>query len=520
MNYIYTTYNKHNLLSAHISSDELECFQTSFNFNPNKSIPKFFDECQKLDAFDKQYSSQLSSVARESIMNTLSSSYSQIVQYYCTQSQIQPANLPEEEWKVFRTSLAFSIKHPYNHHVMEIIETFCISFVYAVDVPVERKVHILDMLVHLAPSQEEQLAYMNQIDMLLLRTQEQPQKKLTKYDIETDKQNVHSTILNTIFRRKLLYLQQHHKIEHTFEEYCKILTLPAAKRPLQHKMPQSRISQARPATPYHPQRRPPPPPPSRALKEAPKRSLGQRIKDYFCDLKNRLFPSKQPQKDSQKDNELVMNLDRGLRKVQNDENKVVPPSEPPITIVYDVYAEEEKKEEQKLSEIDERLEKALLHITTCPIQIAPTTLRLRDIFCLVIERSLLVRNKPELFEEVVERCKQELMDSVGECSTGYCTRLLNVLSGFPDIDIEVVDFYVDEMVNELRAWFEAEVTDETLQESYISFDDERQPFYEYCEKNKMNWKTKLKEEYVKIKQTHSLFLFEEDFSEAYAKFKS
>jgi hypothetical protein len=150
---------------------------------------------------------------------------------------------------------------------------------------------------------------------------------------------------------------------------------------------------------------------------------------------------------------------------------------------------------------------------------SPTTLTLSDIFQRVFYRVLRLEQK-DYFGDILERIEEECIEMQETCATGHMTRLLNILSGYPEVDIEVVAFYVDEMEQTIRKMFESEYSETELEDSYISFGEERKSFEEYVQKDITigKYHSALKRVYVYQNNTHNEFLFNEDFAEAYSKF--
>ena len=152
---------------------------------------------------------------------------------------------------------------------------------------------------------------------------------------------------------------------------------------------------------------------------------------------------------------------------------------------------------------------------------SPTRLTLSDIFQRVFYRIVRLQHT-DYFPDILQRIEEECIEMQETCATGHMTRLLNMLSGYPEVDIEVVSFYVDEMIDKLRKTFESLFEDdEGMMDSYISFDEkERSKFDKYIRsKNTIEeYYAILKREYILEKKTHNEFLFKEDFVEAYSKF--
>lgn len=150
---------------------------------------------------------------------------------------------------------------------------------------------------------------------------------------------------------------------------------------------------------------------------------------------------------------------------------------------------------------------------------SPTKLTLSDIFQRVFYRVLRLEQK-DYFGDILERIEEECIEMQETCATGHMTRLFNILSGYPEIDIEVVSFYVDDMEHKIREMFEMEHSNTELEDSYISFGEERNLFETYVKKDTTidKYYSALKRVYVYQNNTHNEFLFNEDFAEAYSKF--
>ena len=503
-------YNLSNLLSSRVSNETIADFKAQYAFENNQhDLVAFVKECREVERFDINYSASLSSIAREAIAETVQLAYYHVAIFYALAPERSERR--NREWNTFFTALRYTMRHPMPQYPQQMLNllTFCIEASYSTQVSMMHKVQILDLLVNVAPSLEERLALEQRI-LYIRETGDTYVAPKTKYDIETDRQNVHSTILNSIFRRKLLYLEQHYKITRTFEQYVQMLS----KQPLA-----SDASVELFASPEAPVSGKPPLITStqshnvRVVKRKSTRvETMKQLWTRFCSL----FTSNVDEKQTTR-------IDVAP-KIDDSENpsKEIQVTQPTQKAAW-TQGSRWPTPSQEVHELDPKVTEALQHIATCPIEIAPTKLRLRDVFCLVMQRihEVLVdkddTEKKETHKEVIQRLKQELSESVGECSTGYCTRLLNVLSGFPSIDIEVVEFYVEEMY----AFFQQRVQDtkdEALLDSYISFGEERHNFLAFCASQKMEWKQMLQTKYVHTKQTHSMFLFEEDFKEAYEKF--
>jgi hypothetical protein len=163
-------------------------------------------------------------------------------------------------------------------------------------------------------------------------------------------------------------------------------------------------------------------------------------------------------------------------------------------------------------------------IATDPTKFSPTQLTLSDIFQRIFYRILKLQHK-DYFADILQRIEEECIEMQETCATGHMTRLFNILSGYPEVDIEVVSFYVDDMEKQLRETFEQlnnnSVQGEQLMDSYISFDEEeRKVFNEYVRRKETikQYYLLLKRIYIFQNKTHNEFLFKEDFAEAYSKF--
>lgn len=163
-------------------------------------------------------------------------------------------------------------------------------------------------------------------------------------------------------------------------------------------------------------------------------------------------------------------------------------------------------------------------IATDPTIFSPTKLTLSDIFQRIFYRILKLQHK-DYFADILQRIEEECIEMQETCATGHMTRLFNILSGYPEVDIEVVSFYVDDMEKQLRETFEQlnnnSVQGEQLMDSYISFDEEeRKLFNQYVRRKETikQYYLLLKRIYVFQNKTHNEFLFKEDFAEAYSKF--
>jgi hypothetical protein len=178
---------------------------------------------------------------------------------------------------------------------------------------------------------------------------------------------------------------------------------------------------------------------------------------------------------------------------------------------------------------------AFSRIATDTVVFAPSKLKLSDVFQRVFNRVMSQVNK-DYFQDLMQRVFEELQDSNGVCATGYVSRLLNILQGYPEIDIEVVDSYEEDIFKEINSMFDLKMEEikkfsdgdqekilkaERIEDGLISFDpEERKPFEEYFRKNIMEWYLGIYEKFVNSMQVYSAEWFDEDFSKMVFKFST
>jgi hypothetical protein len=375
-----------------------------------------------------------------------------------------------------------------------------------------RRRKLMRLMLYVAQTEEEREWYQDLI------TQVETHQARDKYHIDTDAQNVHSTILNTLFRRKLILLAQKYQPEDVvfFEEVRRCVldfSIAAAQKRHLEKKKAERVEQKQHSSPSLP--------PSRHEEQQTScwetfKNTVQSVWMYFCSV---CLPGDPDQPIVVLHHTNVYTYDEDYQTYQTvDVDYLVPATLTPIRETGDEDEEEQEEKEEVIDVQSLTISKVLDTIETSPIEFSPTKLTLKDVLCIVF--TLVQTLKPsDIREEAMERLVQELNDCYGYCSSGYCTRLLNVLCGYSDIDVEVVEFYADRMMEEFKRMFESESEgNEELIDSYISFGQERQLFETYCQNRVREWKQKLQTKFVSHDKTHSLFLFEEDFKEAYRKF--
>ena len=76
---------------------------------------------------------------------------------------------------------------------------------------------------------------------------------------------------------------------------------------------------------------------------------------------------------------------------------------------------------------------ALARIASDPSVFHPSKLMLKDVFMRVYERITTSEN----FVDLLQRLVEELMDTAEFCASGYCSRIINVLSGHEDVDFDI-----------------------------------------------------------------------------------
>ncbi|NBR26277.1 MAG: hypothetical protein EBU08_21325, partial [Micrococcales bacterium] len=120
-------------------------------------------------------------------------------------------------------------------------------------------------------------------------------------------------------------------------------------------------------------------------------------------------------------------------KLQQLEDQVQLQSSITFDTVASEFMEEIKMNKFVVEEHDMKLiNQALARISTDPSVFTPTSLKLKDVFMRVHARIGTSENYVELLKRLVE----ELLDTAEFCASGYCSRIVNVLSGFEDVDFK------------------------------------------------------------------------------------
>ena len=127
----------------------------------------------------------------------------------------------------------------------------------------------------------------------------------------------------------------------------------------------------------------------------------------------------------------------------------------------------------------------------------PTTLTLKDIFQRIYNRIIKSANKKEL----LDRLHQELTEMNETCATGHASRFLNVLSGFPEVELkiqaEIDDELTKSIMNLLEKYIKAEEQDykDVLFESMI---EDKIEYHKYIDNKKEIIQNELEKEYQNI----------------------
>ena len=117
-------------------------------------------------------------------------------------------------------------------------------------------------------------------------------------------------------------------------------------------------------------------------------------------------------------------------------------------------------------------------------------------------------------EQLNKRLEEEIYEASGKCSTGYGTRLLNVLSGYDDLSLTISDEdsicgKVSGRLNKLIQDIEdEELRDDIMFEMTLSSDSEilnRQKFLKFFRRNIGNIKEEIKKECDDIKDFELYF---------------
>jgi hypothetical protein len=176
---------------------------------------------------------------------------------------------------------------------------------------------------------------------------------------------------------------------------------------------------------------------------------------------------------------------------------------------------------------------AFSRISTDTVVFAPSTLTLAGVFQRIFNRVMSQVSK-DYFPDLIQRVYEELKDSEGVCATGYVSRLLNILQGYPEIDLEVVDSYEEDIFKEIQTMFELQIEQrkkfgthneileaEKIEDGLISFNpEERKPFEEYFKSVVYKWYMQMFDKFVKNMQVYSGEWFDEDFSKMVHRFST
>ena len=163
-------------------------------------------------------------------------------------------------------------------------------------------------------------------------------------------------------------------------------------------------------------------------------------------------------------------------------------------------------------QVHSKISPSLQRISTDPVIFEPTRMTLADIFQRVFNRVLQMKDK-DFFTDLMQRVYEELIDSKHVCATGYVSRILNILSGYPEIDFEVIQSYEEEIYKDLQKIVETLVSDhEELEDSMIGITEEERKLFTDCVKeNHEEWYKLLHAKWVKQKKLYYDAWFKEDF---------
>ena len=176
---------------------------------------------------------------------------------------------------------------------------------------------------------------------------------------------------------------------------------------------------------------------------------------------------------------------------------------------------------------------AFSRIATDTVVFAPSKMTLSGVFQRIFNRVISQVSK-DYFPDLIQRVYEELKDSEGVCATGYVSRLLNILQGYPEIDLEVVDSYEEDIFKEINTLFELEmekrkkfgtqheiIDAEKIEEGLISFSpEERKPFEDFFKNVVYSWYMQMFDKFVKNMQVYSSDWFDEDYSKMVYRFSS
>ena len=127
----------------------------------------------------------------------------------------------------------------------------------------------------------------------------------------------------------------------------------------------------------------------------------------------------------------------------------------------------------------------------------PTTLTLKDIFQRVYNRI----NKSIHKKELLNRLKEELDEMKATCATGHASRLLNILSGFPDVELKIQSEINDDLIKDINNLIEKYIKKE--KQEYIdilleSMIEDKTEYYTYIDNKKDIFKKELEPQYLNL----------------------
>ena len=174
-----------------------------------------------------------------------------------------------------------------------------------------------------------------------------------------------------------------------------------------------------------------------------------------------------------------------------------------------------------------QINSSLQRISTDPVVFEPTTMTLSQIFQRVFNRVISQKDK-DFFPDLMQRVYEELVDSKHVCATGYVTRILNILQGYPEIDFEVIHCYEEDLFKELQEMVEKAIDElrdqgrvklaEQLDDGMIGItEEERKPFVDWVKETHMTWYEKMCIVWVVQRKIYFYEWFTEDYEVALKK---
>ena len=144
-------------------------------------------------------------------------------------------------------------------------------------------------------------------------------------------------------------------------------------------------------------------------------------------------------------------------------------------------------------------------------------MKLRDILNHVWDR---IKKHPKKHDLYIRLC-QELQDSEGVCSTGYLTRLVNILATYDD-DVVISFSYEDEIYASVRTRIIslAEKEPSSVMDGLCLIIDDPKDAIEFISRIKEDLKRSLKLEYKDVISSGQMYNFETLFRTALKKFFS